>query len=61
MTRQHASAYAPPEDIYAHRRCRCGHILYADQKPGDRCLFCTCPDHRPRVSGLLPIEGGEES
>jgi hypothetical protein len=34
-------------DPYAAHRCSCGHLQYADQKPGDKCRFCDCSDHRP--------------
>jgi hypothetical protein len=50
MTRQHASSYAKPADLYAAHRCECGHIVYRGQKSGDPCLFhgdgCPCTDHR---------------
>lgn len=50
MTRQQTPAYAPPEDIYAEFRCvNCVHLIYADHRPGEPCLFgaegCPCPDH----------------
>lgn len=37
-------------DDYAAHRCQCGHLLYANQQPGSKCLFCSCADHRPRVT-----------
>jgi hypothetical protein len=51
MTRVHDSAYREPEDIYAANRCaNCPHLIYADHKPGDPCLYgaegCGCTDHR---------------
>jgi hypothetical protein len=53
MTRTHVSASAPSVDIYAAHRCmNCPHLIYADHKPGDPCLFgaegCPCTDHRRR-------------
>lgn len=50
MSRDHVSAYAPPEDIYvAHRCVNCPHLIYADHRPGEPCLFgaegCDCVDH----------------
>jgi hypothetical protein len=35
-------------DGYAACRCSCGHLQYADEKPGGKCRFCACADHRPR-------------
>lgn len=52
MTRQHVSRYQPPADPYAHARCECRHLVYADAQPGDPCRFfgegCDCTNHRAR-------------
>jgi hypothetical protein len=44
-------------DDYAAHRCRCRHLVYANQKPGDPCLAavvydpprCNCTDHKPKA------------
>ena len=33
-------------DEYAAHRCKCDHLLYADDTPGGNCRFCPCTDHR---------------
>ena len=52
MTRDHAQTYTPPRDPYASARCRCNHLVYRDDTPGEECRWvhiggCTCTDHRP--------------
>lgn len=57
MTREHTQGYTLPTDPYAAHRCGCGHIVYADDQPGERCRWnyvgagCGCTDHR--------VAGGE--
>ncbi len=57
MTRNDAQTYTKPVDPYASARCLCGHIVYTDDQPGDRCRWefvgagCDCTDHR--------VEGGK--
>lgn len=46
MSRDHDPQYRPAPDPYAHARCGCGHLVYADQVDGDACHYCTCLDHR---------------
>jgi hypothetical protein len=50
VSRQHASAYTPAEDPYAHARCVCKHFVSAGDLPGRPCQYapegCTCTDHR---------------
>ena len=38
-------------DDYAFARCECNHLIYANQKPGDPCLFCPCDSHKPKAGG----------
>lgn len=46
MARDHDPRYKPAADPYAHARCACGHLVYADDVPGEACRFCGCTEHR---------------
>jgi len=41
-------------DWYADYRCICGHIVYANDTPGEPCQFCACQSH---TAPAAPIAG----
>jgi hypothetical protein len=50
---------APVRDDYAEHRCKCRHLVYADDQPGGQCRWCGCTDHRPAVTQPAPV--GEDA
>jgi hypothetical protein len=45
----------PTYDPYAEHRCKCRHIVYADDQPGGKCRFCGCTDHQAPASRPAPV------
>lgn len=39
------AARARTRDDYAEFRCKCKHLVYADDTVGDGCRFCSCLAH----------------